>query len=80
MKADRPYCWKCMHLPVSTTGELCKRCVEGWEPPARKNPKKMKPLSEWSLEELVASQDSGLVPGQAMYERHETTFTDLGMW
>ncbi len=76
---SRPYCYVCMHLPVATPGELCARCYEGWEPPKRKNPTKMPPLSEWSLDMLVATQEKGTVPGQAMYERHESTFSDLGM-
>lgn len=67
-------------LKVSQPGELCKRCEEGWEPPRPASPKAMKPLSEWSVEELLATQESGLVPGQAQYERHEVTFTDAGMW
>lgn len=79
-KMSEPYCYRCMHLKVTAPGELCKRCHEGWEPPRPPSPKAMKPLGEWSLEELIATQDSGTVPGQAMYERHETTFTDAGLW
>jgi len=77
-KIERPYCYRCMHLPVGMPGELCKRCEEGWEPPKRKNPTAMPPLSEWTLEMLAATQAKGTVPGQAMFERHESTFSDLG--
>lgn len=77
---SRIVCYRCLMLPVVEAGELCKRCHEGWEPPRRKNPKAMPPLEEWTVEMLIETQDAGTVPGEEMRRRHESTFTELGIW
>ena len=70
-------CFRCMRLPVGEVGELCRMCQEGWESPYKHNPTKQKPLSEWTLEELIATQEDGSVPGDAMYQRHEIPVGDI---
>lgn len=70
-------CFRCMRLPVSEIGEICQMCQEGWDSPYRTNPTKQKPLERWTLQELIDTQDSGDVPGQAMYERHEVPVADI---
>lgn len=77
--SSRPWCYRCMHLPVEQAGMLCRRCEEGWEPRRPSSPDAMKPLDQWTLEELIATQEQGTVPGDAMFRRHETPFSDLGM-
>lgn len=77
---NSPHCFRCMMLRVSEAGELCRRCEEGWEPPRAKNPSAMPPLDQWTVEMLADTQVAGTVPGQRMYEKHEVTFTDQGMW
>lgn len=71
------HCFRCMRLPVDEVGALCRMCQENWVSPYAHNPTKQKPLSEWSLEELVATQESGDVPGQAMWERNEVPVADI---
>lgn len=78
--SERPYCYRCMQLPVVVAGELCKRCDEGWEPPRKAPGTPLPPLSEWTLEMLVETQEKGSVPGDGTYRHHESTFTDVGMW
>ena len=65
-------CYRCLRLPVSEVGELCGMCQEDWQSPYKHNPTKQKPISEWTLEELIATQEAGSAPGDAMWEKHET--------
>lgn len=46
-------------------------CSEGWVSPTSKPGPKVRPLNEWTLQELIDTQESGEVPGQRVWEDNE---------
>lgn len=58
-------CFRCMKVSVTSPGELCNRCD------VRSTRSTVATLDEWTLADLIATQESGDVPGQAQYERFE---------
>lgn len=53
------YCYTCMKREVVAVGEMCRIC----RIPEVK-PRGLKQASEMTLEQLIATQDDGLVPGE----------------
>lgn len=75
---SKVYCYRCMMLKVSSVGELCRMCQEGWESPTNKAiQRSTETLDDWSLEQLIATQETGDVPGQRRWEDNETCIGSL---
>ncbi len=66
-----------MILKVDEPGDLCRLCVEGWSSPHNKVIQRSdESLADWDLERMIATQESGDVPGQRRWEDNELPIGD----
>lgn len=52
-----------MKRPVDTAGEICQHCIEKYP--------RHRTIEDMGLDELIATQERGTVPGQAYKEKKE---------